>query len=163
MIDAAITNGKKEVLLVASNGKAIKFNENDVRAMGSTAHGVRGMRLKDDHKVIALSIVNEDLLLTATENGYGKRTSIKEFSTQRRGGQGVIAIKTSDRNGLTIGAIQVSDDDEIMLISSNGVLIRTPVEGISIVGRNTQGVTLIKLVDEQKLVGLAKIISIDDE
>ena len=163
LIDAAITNGKKEVLLVASNGKAIKFNENDVRAMGRTAHGVRGMRLKDDHKVIALSIVNEDLLLTATENGYGKRTSIKEFSTQRRGGQGVIAIKTSDRNGLTIGAIQVSDDDEIMLISSNGVLIRTPVDGISIVGRNTQGVTLIKLVDEQKLVGLAKIISIDEE
>ena len=145
LIDAAITNGKKEVLLVASNGKAIKFNENDVRAMGRTAHGVRGMRLKDDHKVIALSIVNEDLLLTATENGYGKRTSINEFSTQRRGGQGVIAIKTSERNGLTIGAIQVSDDDEIMLISSNGVLIRTPVDGISIVGRNTQGVTLIKL------------------
>ena len=163
LIDAAITNGKKEVLLVASNGKAIKFNENDVRAMGRTAHGVRGMRLKDDHKVIALSIVNEDLLLTATENGYGKRTSINEFSTQRRGGQGVIAIKTSERNGLTIGAIQVSDDDEIMLISSNGVLIRTPVDGISIVGRNTQGVTLIKLVDEQKLVGLAKIISIDEE
>ena len=163
LIDAAITNGKKEVLLVASNGKAIKFNENDVRAMGRTAHGVRGMRLKDDHKVIALSIVNEDLLLTATENGYGKRTSINEFSTQRRGGQGVIAIKTSDRNGLTIGAIQVSDDDEIMLISSNGVLIRTPVDGISVVGRNTQGVTLIKLVDEQKLVGLAKIISIDEE
>ena len=163
LIDAAITNGKKEVLLVASNGKAIKFNENDVRAMGRTAHGVRGMRLKDDHKVIALSIVNEDLLLTATENGYGKRTSINEFSTQRRGGQGVIAIKTSERNGLTIGAIQVSDDDEIMLISSNGILIRTPVDGISIVGRNTQGVTLIKLVDEQKLVGLAKIISIDEE
>ena len=163
LIDAAITNGKKEVLLVASNGKAIKFNENDVRAMGRTAHGVRGMRLKDDHKVIALSIVNEDLLLTATENGYGKRTSINEFSTQRRGGQGVIAIKTSERNGLTIGAIQVSDDDEIMLISSNGVLIRTPVDGISIVGRNTQGVTLIKLVDEQKLVGFAKIISIDEE
>ena len=163
LIDAAITNGKKEVLLVASNGKAIKFNENDVRAMGRTAHGVRGMRLKDDHRVIALSIVNEDLLLTATENGYGKRTSINEFSSQRRGGQGVIAIKTSERNGLTIGAIQVSDEDEIMLISSNGVLIRTPVNGISIVGRNTQGVTLIKLVDEQKLVGLAKIISIDED
>ena len=163
LIDAAITNGNKEVLLVASNGKAIKFNENDVRAMGRTAHGVRGIRLKDDHKVIALSIVNEDLLLTATENGFGKRTSIKEFSTQKRGGQGVIAIKTSERNGLTIGATQVSDDDEVMLISSNGVLIRTPVDGISVVGRNTQGVTLIKLVDEQKLVGLAKIISIDEE
>ena len=163
LIDAAITNGKKEVLLVASNGKAIKFNENDVRAMGRTAHGVRGMRLKDDHNVIALSIVNEDLLLTATENGYGKRTSINEFSTQKRGGQGVIAIKTSERNGQTIGATQVSDDDEVMLISSDGILIRTPVAGISVVGRNTQGVTLIKLVDEQKLVGLAKIISIDEE
>jgi DNA gyrase subunit A len=94
---------------------------------------------------------------------YGKRTSIDEFSVQKRGGQGVIAIKTSERNGLTIGALQVGLEDEIMLISSNGILIRTPVDGISIVGRNTQGVTLIKLTDDQKLVGLAKIIAIEEE
>ena len=131
--------------------------------MGRTAHGVRGIRMKGDYEVIALSIVNDDLLLTATENGYGKRTSIDEFSVQKRGGQGVIAIKTSERNGLTIGALQVGVEDEIMLISSNGILIRTPVDGISVVGRNTQGVTLIKLTDDQKLVGLAKIIAIEEE
>ena len=101
--------------------------------------------------------------LQQTENGYGKRTKIEEFSTQKRGGQGVIAIKTSDRNGLTVGALQVSEDDEIMLISSNGTLVRTPVEGISVVGRNTQGVTLIRLVDDQKLVGLAGIEAIEGD
>ena len=162
LIDVAITNGENEVLLVANNGKAIKFNEKDVRATGRTASGVRGIRLKKDFRVIALCIVNDGLLLTATENGYGKRTKINQFSTQKRGGQGVIAIKTSDRNGLTVGALQVDEGDEIMLISSNGTLVRTPVEGISIVGRNTQGVTLIRLVDDQKLVGLAGIEAIED-
>ena len=119
--------------------------------------------LESNYKVIALCIVNEGLLLTATEHGYGKRTKIDDFSTQKRGGQGVIAIKTSDRNGLTVGALQVNEDDEIMLISSNGTLVRTPVEGISIVGRNTQGVTLIRLTDDQKLVGLAGIEAIEGE
>ena len=163
LIDVAITNGKNEVLLVANNGKAIKFNEKDVRATGRTATGVRGIRLKKDFRVIALCIVNDGLLLTATENGYGKRTKINQFSTQKRGGQGVIAIKTSDRNGLTVGALQVDEGDEIMLISSNGTLVRTPVDGISIVGRNTQGVTLIRLIDDQKLVGLAGIEAIEDD
>ena len=163
LIDVAITNGNNEVLLVANNGKAIKFNEEDVRSTGRTASGVRGIRLKSNYKVIALCIVNEGLLLTATEHGYGKRTKIDNFSTQKRGGQGVIAIKTSDRNGLTVGALQVNEDDEIMLISSNGTLVRTPVEGISIVGRNTQGVTLIRLTDDQKLVGLAGIEAIEGE
>jgi DNA gyrase subunit A len=163
LIDVAITDGNNEVLLVANNGKAIKFDEADVRPTGRTASGVRGIRLKSDYRVIALCIVNDGLLLTATENGYGKRTKIEEFSTQKRGGQGVIAIKTSDRNGLTVGALQVSEDDEIMLISSNGTLVRTPVEGISVVGRNTQGVTLIRLVDDQKLVGLAGIEAIEGD
>jgi DNA gyrase subunit A len=163
LIDVAITNGENEVLLVANNGKAIKFNEKDVRATGRTASGVRGIRLKKDFRVIALCIVNDGLLLTATENGYGKRTKINQFSTQKRGGQGVIAIKTSDRNGLTVGALQVDEGDEIMLISSNGTLVRTPVVGISIVGRNTQGVTLIRLIDDQKLVGLAGIEAIEDD
>ena len=163
LIDVAITNGENEVLLVANNGKAIKFNEKDVRATGRTASGVRGIRLKEDFRVIALCIVNDGFLLTATENGYGKRTKINQFSTQKRGGQGVIAIKTSDRNGLTVGALQVDEGDEIMLISSNGTLVRTPVEGISIVGRNTKGVTLIRLIDDQKLVGLAGIEAIEDD
>ena len=163
LIDVAITNGENEVLLVANNGKAIKFNEKDVRPTGRTASGVRGIRLKKDYRVIALCIVNDGLVLTATENGFGKRTKIDDFNTQNRGGQGVIAIKTSERNGLTVGALQVNDEDEIMLISSNGTLVRTPVEGISIVGRNTQGVTLIRLIDDQKLVGLARIEAIEED
>ena len=163
LIDVAITNGENEVLLVANNGKAIKFNEKDVRPTGRTASGVRGIRLKKDYRVIALCIVNDGLVLTTTENGFGKRTKIDEFNTQNRGGQGVIAIKTSERNGLTVGALQVNDEDEIMLISSNGTLVRTPVEGISIVGRNTQGVTLIRLIDDQKLVGLARIEAIEQD
>ena len=163
LIDVAITNGENEVLLVANNGKAIKFNEKDVRPTGRTASGVRGIRLKKDYRVIALCIVNDGLVLTTTENGFGKRTKIDEFNTQNRGGQGVIAIKTSERNGLTVGALQVNDEDEIMLISSNGTLVRTPVEGISIVGRNTQGVTLIRLIDDQKLVGLARIEAIEED
>ena len=163
LIDVAIINGENEVLLVANNGKAIKFNEKDVRPTGRTASGVRGIRLKKDYRVIALCIVNDGLVLTATENGFGKRTKIDEFNTQNRGGQGVIAIKTSERNGLTVGALQVNDEDEIMLISSNGTLVRTPVEGISIVGRNTQGVTLIRLIDDQKLVGLARIEAIEED
>ena len=163
LIDVAITNGENEVLLVANNGKAIKFNEKDVRPTGRTASGVRGIRLKKDYRVIALCIVNDGLVLTATENGFGKRTKIDDFNTQNRGGQGVIAIKTSERNGLTVGALQVNDEDEIMLISSNGTLVRTPVEGISIVGRNTQGVTLIRLIDDQKLVGLARIEAIEQD
>jgi DNA gyrase subunit A len=103
------------------------------------------------------------LLLSATENGYGKRTSVEEFPVQGRGGQGVIAIQTSARNGRTVGALQVMDEDEIMLISSNGTVVRTPVSDISVIGRNTQGVRLIRVEDEQRLVGLARIEFIEDE
>ncbi|MDG2376952.1 MAG: DNA gyrase C-terminal beta-propeller domain-containing protein, partial [Woeseiaceae bacterium] len=113
--------------------------------------------------VIALTIVGEGMLLSATENGFGKRTAIDEFSVQGRGGQGVISIQTTKRNGRTVGAIQVGDDDEVMLISSGGTLVRTPVSDISIIGRNTQGVTLIKVESGQRLVGLARIESIGDE
>jgi DNA gyrase subunit A len=113
--------------------------------------------------VIALSIVSDGLLLSATEHGYGKRTSIDEFSLQGRGGQGVIAIQTSERNGRTVGALLVKDDDEIMLISSSGTLVRTPVSDISIIGRNTQGVRLIRLETGQRLVGLARIESMGEE
>jgi DNA gyrase subunit A len=116
-----------------------------------------------DHKVIGLTIIRDGLILTATENGYGKRTAIDDFPVQGRGGQGVIAIQTSDRNGRTVGAVQVREDDEIMLISSNGTLVRTAVDEISIQGRNTQGVRLIRVESEQRLVGLARIELIDEE
>jgi DNA gyrase subunit A len=129
--------------------------------MGRGAAGVRGIKLAPGHEVIALSIVSDGLLLSATENGYGKRTHMSEFPVQGRGGQGVIAIQTTARNGRTVGAVQVGDDDEIMLISSSGTLVRTPVSDISIIGRNTQGVRLIRVEPEQRLVGLARIEYID--
>lgn len=163
LVDVAVTDGNREIILVASSGKAIRFNESDVRPMGRGAAGVRGIKLAADHEVIALAIVGDGLLLSATENGYGKRTAIDEFPVQGRGGQGVIAIQTSARNGRTVGALQVMDEDEIMLISSNGTLVRTPVSDISVIGRNTQGVRLIRVEDEQRLVGLARIEFIEDD
>jgi DNA gyrase subunit A len=163
LVDVAITHGEAEILLVASSGKAIRFNEDDVRPMGRGAAGVRGIKLADDHEVIALCIVGEGLILTATENGYGKRTSVDDFPVQGRGGQGVIAIQTTERNGRTVGAQQVAEEDEIMLISSNGTLVRTAVDDISIMGRNTQGVRLIRVERGQRLVGLARIEAIEEE
>ena len=163
LVDVAITDGHQELLLMASSGKAIRFNEEKVRSMGRGAAGVRGMRLGEGHEVIALCILGEGLILSATENGYGKRTAVDEFPLQGRGGQGVIAIQTTDRNGRTVGAVQVNDDDEIMLISSSGTLVRTPVSDISIIGRNTQGVRLIRVGSEQRLVGLARIESMEGE
>jgi DNA gyrase subunit A len=163
LVDVAITDGKREIVLVASSGKAIRFKEEDVRPMGRGAAGVRGIRFPAGHEVIALSIVGDGLLLSATENGYGKRTHMDEFPVQGRGGQGVIAIQTTSRNGRTVGAVQVANDDEIMLISSSGTLVRTPVSDISIMGRNTQGVRLIRVESGQRLVGLARIEFIEEE
>jgi DNA gyrase subunit A len=162
LVDVAITDGKQEIMLVASHGKAIRFKEEDVRPMGRGAAGVRGIKLPEGHEVIALSIVGDGMILSATENGYGKRTEIDEFPIQGRGGQGVIAIQVTARNGRTVGAVQVKDEDEIMLISSSGTLVRTAVSDISIIGRNTQGVTLIRVEEGQRLVGLARIQSIED-
>jgi DNA gyrase subunit A len=163
LVNVEITNGEAEVLLVASHGKSIRFKEEDVRPMGRGAAGVRGIRLPKGDEVIALSIMHEGLILTATENGYGKRTPIEDFPIQGRGGQGVIAIQTTDRNGKTVGALQVADEDEVMLISSNGTLVRTGVDDISIMGRNTQGVRLIRVGESQRLVGLARIEAIEEE
>jgi len=163
LVDVAITDGEAEILLVGSHGKAIRFKEADVRPMGRGAAGVRGIKLPEGHEVIALTINRDGLILTATENGYGKRTPVDDFPVQGRGGQGVIAIQTTDRNGRTVGALQVANDDEIMLISSNGTLVRTGVEDISIVGRNTQGVRLIRVGSGQRLVGLARIESMEED
>ena len=163
LVDVAITDGAAEILLVASSGKCIRFKESDVRPMGRGAAGVRGIKLAQQHEVIGLSIIRDGLILIATENGYGKRTPVDEFPVQGRGGQGVIAIQTTKRNGRTVGALQVEDDDEIMLISSNGTLVRTPVADISIMGRNTQGVRLIRVGTGQRLVGLARIEPMGDE
>jgi len=163
LVDVAITDGQREILLCGTNGKAVRFRETDVRPMGRTAAGVRGLRLPPGHRVIALIIVEEGDILTATENGFGKRTAVEEFPVHGRGGQGVIAIQTSDRNGPMVGALQVRSDDEVMLISMNGVLVRTTVEGISMLSRNTQGVTLMRLDDGDRLVGLERIEASEDE
>ena len=120
-------------------------------------------RLADDHEVIALMIIRDGDILTATENGFGKRTALSDFRLQGRGGKGVIAIKTSDRNGRMVGAIQVGDDDEAMLISTSGTLVRTPVTDISVQSRNTQGVRLIRLAEGDRLVGLDRIVQLQDE
>jgi DNA gyrase subunit A len=163
LVDVAITDGKQQIMLFASNGKAIRFSEDDVRPMGRGAAGVRGLKLEPGHDLIALSIVGQGMVLSATENGFGKRTAIDEFPIQGRGGRGVIAIQTTERNGRTVGALQVNEDDEIMLISSSGTLVRTPVSDISIIGRNTQGVRLIRVETGQRLVGLARIEAMVEE
>jgi len=162
LVDVSITDGDCDILLFASSGKAARFEESKVRVMGRTAAGVRGIRLADGHELIALLIVGEGDILTATEKGFGKLTAVDDFPVHGRGGQGVIAIQTTARNGRMVGAVQVNADDEIMLISSVGTLVRTPVEGISLQSRNTQGVRLIRLSENERLVGLDRIISIQD-
>lgn len=159
LVGVQITDGKQDLMLFSTQGKGIRFDENDVRVMGRTAGGVRGIRLKSSDKVISLIATNaeNDKILFATENGFGKRTRVEEFTKQSRGGQGVISIQTSSRNGAVIGAIKVNDDDEIMLITNAGTLVRTTVDGISIVSRNTQGVTLVRLSENELLVEVESI------
>jgi len=158
LVDVALTDGSKDIMLMASSGKAIRFNESNVRAMGRTAAGVRGIRMKDDERLISLIVVDEEAaILTATELGYGKRTATTEYACKGRGGQGVISIQTSDRNGSVVGAVQVSESDEFMMISDAGTLIRTSVEEVRVMGRNTQGVRLIRLSENEKLVELERI------
>ncbi len=158
LIGTAQTDGQRDIMLFSSSGKAIRFHETDVREMGRTARGVRGMRLQDGQQLIAL-IIPEDgrQVLTVSENGYGKRTYSEEFPVYGRGGKGVIGMQTSERNGRLVGAVQVSDGDEIMLISDRGTLVRTRVDEVSVLSRNTQGVRLIKLKAEERLVGLERV------
>ncbi len=157
LVSARITDGNQEVMLFASSGKAIRFDENDARAMGRTAKGVRGMRLAKDEFIKSLVVIEDDVheILIACENGFGKRTFVEEFNKQGRGGGGVIAIKTSARNGALVRATKVNSEDDIILISDKGTLVRTPVEHVASSGRNTQGVTLIRLSKDEKLVAMA--------
>jgi DNA gyrase subunit A len=160
LVGVDITDGHRQIILCSSGGKAIRFDENDVRPMGRTAAGVRGIRLPVSEEVISLIIVDEQgMVLTASQNGYGKRTPVEDFPIHGRGGQGVIALQISERNGQMVGALLVRPDNEIMLISSSGTLVRTPVGEISIQGRNTQGVRLIRLDEGDRLVGLERIVA----
>jgi len=188
LIGARITNGADEIMLFSDAGKVVRFKEAEeilvtdeegnavldengvqeikfkgVRPMGRTATGVRGIKLKDGERVVSLIVPNETgHILTATENGYGKRTALDDYARKSRGGQGVISIKVSERNGKVVGAVQVDEKDEIMLISNRGTLVRTPATGVSVVGRNTQGVTLIKTRDAEQIVALQRIEEIKE-
>ncbi|MGJ0485487.1 MAG: DNA gyrase subunit A [Methylomicrobium sp.] len=157
LVGVAITDGSQNVLMFSSDGKAVCFNETDVRPMGRNAAGVRGMRLAKGQQVISLIIGTEGTVLNITENGFGKRTRLEEFPCHNRGGQGVIAIQTSARNGAVVGAVLVSEHDEIMLITDGGTLVRTRVDGISVLSRNTQGVTIIRLDKKEKVIGVDRI------
>ncbi|MGD8785426.1 MAG: DNA gyrase subunit A [Thioalkalispiraceae bacterium] len=163
LVGVEITSGDQDVILFSSSGKAIRFNENDVRPMGRNAVGVRGIKLTGDHKVISLILCEEGYVLTATENGYGKRTRVSDYPVHGRGGLGVISIQTTERNGLVTGAEWVNEGDEIMLITSGGTLVRTRADEISVMGRNTQGVKLISLDEEEKLSGIERIASVVGE
>jgi len=163
LIGAALTDGKHDVMLFSDGGKAVRFDENDVRPMGRTARGVRGMMLEEGQAVIAMLVAEDEQqsVLTATQNGYGKRTSIDEYTRHGRGTKGMIAIQQSERNGKVVAATLVHTDDEIMLITDRGVLVRTRVSEIREMGRATQGVTLIGLDDGSKLSGLQRIVEND--
>ena len=164
LVGTAIIDGSKDIMLLSSEGKAVRFSETDVRAMGRVSKGVRGMRLPENHSVISMVVPEESgLLLTVCENGYGKRTHISEFPTKGRGGKGMIAIQASDRNGPLVGATQLFDGDEIMLISDQGTMVRTRGDEVSIVGRNTQGVRVIRLKEGEKLVSLARIAEPEED
>ncbi len=165
LIGVALTDGKHDVMLFSDEGKAVRFEESDVRSMGRDTRGVRGMNLTKGGKVISMLVAEneQDSVLTATEHGYGKRTAITEYTRHGRGTQGMIAIQTSSRNGKVVAAVLVRPEDEIMMITTGGVLIRTKVRQIREMGRSTQGVTLIALDDKQKLTGLQKIVESDEE
>ncbi|HET6587706.1 MAG TPA: DNA gyrase subunit A, partial [Oleiagrimonas sp.] len=167
LVNVRLTDGNSDVLLFASNGKVNRFDENTVRSMGRTAAGVRGMKLAENEGVVSLIVVNDETdnrdVLLATERGYGKRTAVAEFPKKGRGTQGVIGIKCSERNGDLVAARRVAEDDEMMLISDQGTLVRTRVAEVSRLGRNTQGVTLIRLPDNEKLIGVVRLDAVADD
>jgi len=164
LISAKLTDGEKDILIATRNGLAVRFNESDVRSIGRTGKGVKGITLKEGDLVVAMEIVEENnSLLTITENGYGKQTQLSEYRTIGRGGVGVINIQCSERNGKVVAVKEVSPEDEVIIMSQNGIVIRTEVSGISVIGRNTQGVRLMKLEDGDKVVAMAVIISDGEE
>ena len=158
LVGTVVTDGTKFVMLVSNAGKAAHFSETEVRSMGRSAQGVRGIKLEDQQSVISLIIPDEEAsIFTVSENGFGKRSNSVDFRKTRRGAKGVIAMQTSERNGLLIGAAQVTNDDEVMLITNKGMLVRTRVAEVNVIGRNTQGVTVIRLKDKEKLISIAPI------
>jgi len=167
LISVAITDGKKDVLLASKNGKSIRFHEEDVRAVGRVSRGVRGMVLEDDDLVIGMEIINENAvgstIFTVTENGYGKRTELEEYRVQSRSGKGIITIKTTERNGCVVDIKQMGDDNDLMLITDAGKILRASMAQFSVIGRNTQGVRLMVLEPGERIVAVARLAEKDEE
>ncbi len=163
LVGVAVTDGEQDIMLFTSAGKAVRFKEGEVRVMGRTAHGVRGVSLEPGQRVISMLVAAPGSVLTVTENGYGKRTAIEDFPTKGRGIKGVVSISTSERNGDQIGAVLVLPEDEIMLITEGGTLVRTPVDEIPVLGRNTQGVKLISLAGDERLAGVERILVLNGD
>jgi DNA gyrase subunit A len=164
VIAVNISDGKGEIFIGTRDGMSIRFNEDDVRSMGRTAYGVRGISLRDDDEVVAMAVLSPGgTILSVTEQGYGKRTELDEYRVQSRGGIGIINIQTSDRNGKVIGVIQVSDDDELMLITQQGKILRMASKDIRTIGRSTQGVRLIDIEGDDRAVSIARLAERDDE
>jgi len=158
LISARLTDGTYNVFLGSAKGKSIRFHESDVRPTGRNSMGVRGMELEQDDRMVGMEVLSHgQTLFAATENGFGKRTSIDEYPVQRRGGKGVITIKTSTRNGKVVSILLVSDSDEVMLITNTGRLIRTPINGVSVISRNTQGVKLMGMELSERLTAAVRI------
>ena len=163
LIGVAVSDGRQDMMLFTSGGKAVRFNESEVRSMGRTAHGVRGIRLGEAQRVISLLVAEPGTVLTLAANGYGKRTPVEEFPTKGRGTMGVISMRVSERNGDQVGAVLVRPGDEIMLITEAGSLVRTSVDGISVLSRNTQGVRLINLGEGQRLAGIERVVALNGD
>jgi len=164
LIGVVKSNGEQDIMLASSGGKLIRFHESDARTMGRSTRGVTGMRLPKGDKVISMTLVAEKAsLLVVSENGYGKRTLVSEYNCQKRGGQGVFTLKTGDRNGAMVATIQVLDDDQVMMITDTGRLMRMKMNGISVIGRNTQGVTLIKCDKKERVIGAVRVVEKQDE
>jgi len=164
IIAAHILNGDDTIFLVSEKGMSIRFHESDIRNMGRMAAGVVGMRIsKGDQIIGAIVISNDSSILIVTENGYGKRSHVQEYRIQKRGGKGIFAIKQSERNGNIIGAMQVNDNDEVILIANSGKMIRMPIKDVRTIGRTTQGVRLINLQDDEKVVGMDSVAYVESE
>ncbi|MCB1633460.1 MAG: DNA gyrase subunit A, partial [Xanthomonadales bacterium] len=163
LVAVALTDGSRHILLFSNEGKAIRFDEEQVRPMGRVARGVRGIRLPDGARLVSMIVAEDGDVLTVTERGYGKRTPIEEYPQHGRGGQGVIAIQCSDRNGELVGAVQVDDSHELMLVSDQGTLVRTRAAEVSVLGRNTQGVTLIRVAKDERLIGVDRVEAVEED
>ena len=159
LIETRFTDGKRDIFLASQNGKSIRFKEQEVRPTGRPTRGVKGMDLEEDDILIGMEVIDEGAeILTVTEKGFGKRTPASEYRLQGRGGKGIITIKTTERNGKVVGIRQVTPEEDLMIITNQGTIIRIRVKGISIIGRNTQGVKLIGLTDEERVGSIARVV-----